>query len=336
VQSIPEDLLRPYLEATDELASWDVLADWVHEQGPALSPAMAPDGARFWAIDRRELTHRGFLRWAGERGPSLYALEPVLRASRSLLDELRVTADWHGPHALVFGTAPPHQPPQHRVLPTVLEAVLAAAPVALRRLEVWLPPNPPWGPQDDCLTQLAPLARQRPPSARHLTLRTPARGLLALLREVAQHRWQSIRFRAPLTSQDLAELDAIAAATAGTRFFRYGAVQGTRHVPLAPDPDEWELTLHGVACLLEPGRGLAASQFEFMLGEFDLRLDTELGLLTLDRTLAPRPGTVLVDDTPLVEARRLWPGVTRLVWTSREGARREGTLELRSATGPRR
>ncbi len=329
--SIPPALLDAYLEAKDELASWDVLADWVHEQGPSDAVALAPDGARYWALDRRDLTHRGFLRWVGDRGPKLYELEPVLRAPRSLLHELRVAADWHGPHTVIFGAAYVAQPPQERVLPTVLEAVLASCPATLRRLEVWLPPNPLWRPQDDCLSQLEPLTRQRPASLRHLTLRLPARGLVALLGQVAQHRWTSLRFRAPLSPADVEAVEALAAATPETRFVRHGAEQPTPHVHAEPDPDEWSLTLGEHTFRLEPGRGLALGAFEVALGEFDLRLNPELGLMTLERSLAPRPGEVFIDDTPLVGPRLLRPGLTRLSWAPNEGPVRRGRLELRPA-----
>jgi hypothetical protein len=331
MQSIPPPLLDAYLEAEDELASWDVLADWVHEQGPSDLAHLAPDGARFWALDRRELTHRGFLHWVGDRGPTLNQLEPVLRAPRSLLHELRVTADWHGPHAVIFGAAFVAQPPQDAVLPAVLEAVLASTPPTLRRLEVWLPANPMWRPQDDCFTQLSPLTRQRPPSARHLTLRTPARGLADLLRHVAEYRWQSIRFRAPLSAQDAAAVETLAAATPWTRFVRYGVTQSTPNVRAAPDPDEWELRMNDQAFVLEPGRGLSASPLEFLLRELDLRLNSALGMMTLERSLSPRPGEVLVDDTPLVGPRLLRPGLTRLAWQPDEGPVRQGRLELRPA-----
>lgn len=312
----PPQLLASVEAAPDDLSRWDVLEDWALENAPGLARAPAslpaPEGYTFRAHWRCGLATHGFLQCSSQLAPSLYHLEPLLRApALRLLTSLRVGIDWPRSNVVLFGLSPVQQPPTSvpsTIAPAVLSAVLASAPPELRRLGVWLPANPPWSDREDATTQLAPLLRQRPLTAEHLELRIPRRGALKLVTALATMRWRSITLASPLDGREVQQLAELGRAHRDVSF----VLVRMPNAPPAPapltaidDPDDALVTLStGERHLL---RVVGTSVPE--LDAAGVVLNRELGLWELSRSdVLPSRAVVEVNGAPLLRPLPLRSG----------------------------
>ncbi|MFT3714153.1 MAG: hypothetical protein QM817_41350 [Archangium sp.] len=326
MSSLPQSLLTQYESAVDREAAWVPLADWVLEQQSALvgsrPPPLEPVHGTLEFVS--QLARRAYLHWVGERAASQFALEPMLRhESCALVDELRVSSHWPGSRVMLFGSvssASAAAPPA-RLLPAVINAALASAPALLRRFEVWIPKNPPWADADDCRTQLEPLLRQRPRLAQHLVLRAPRRGLVELVRGVADNRWRTVTIAAPLVPEDVTQLSKIAARFQDVSF---QVIDETRRDVLAsnlafvrdPDACTLEVTVEGQTTkgATAPGRMLPG-ELEHALLALGLDFVTDLGMNALAPRAVVKRGQLKLNSRVLLEPHFLRDGVVDVTWT---------------------
>ncbi|MCA3016166.1 MAG: zinc-ribbon domain-containing protein [Myxococcaceae bacterium] len=217
----PAEFLELLASRPQDPGVWKVLEDWLLERrlGVGLNTAhllQTETGVTVHTHRRCGLAARGTVSTLDCRPPPRGELAAMFEhREMAVLHDLRVCASWPSVPAIIDGARPPDP---RRVIPGLLEQVLAFAPPRLASLAVWLDPNPGWGPTDDCLSQLEPLTRLRPSSATHLELRAPTRGLLKLLRPVARQGWQTLRVRAPFSVEELGSLGELAAATPSVDF----------------------------------------------------------------------------------------------------------------------
>lgn len=302
-------------EVVDAVAegNWLALDSWLQaQQVDALPPTPLPSGEleEFWARWYRGFATEGFLQSTARTPMSLYGLQPLLRApALQVLQHLHVSAHWPGPEALVFGPHAPRVLKPAKLLPALVESVLATAPASLRHLSVWLPQNPPWNGEDDCVSQLAPLTRLRPWRAHHLTLRAPSKGLLQLLGLLANSGWATITVKSKLGDDELTQLRTLAHQTPRVHFevMQSGAQcksLGPSNLWWVDDAARATVEVDGRGIELEPNRGLLPQALAALFAPLGLTLKSELGFweLSLHRLAGDR---AFLNGEPFTSPRAL-------------------------------
>jgi hypothetical protein len=346
VSLLPDELIEAYESASDREAAWVPLADWVHEQRPAVLGARPPQleqaNCELELVSR--IPRRAFVNWVDDRPASQFALESLLRHEAcALVDELRLGSVWPGSPVMLFGTVGPaaqaRRPPAS-LLPALLNAALASAPPLLRRLEVWIPKNPPWRVDDDCRSQLEPLLRQRPRLAEHLVIRAPRKGLVEFVRRAAANRWRVITLAAPFSSDDLSHVELTAAQYPDVTF---QLVDASRRERLAPnlafvaDPDTCvlEVTVAGTTTKgsTAPGRMLEAPLHQALL-ILGVDFDTDLGRNALRPRAIVGRGELKANARLVLEPFFLRDGTVEIVWAPAQQPQVSGRVRRIVSSSP--
>lgn len=342
---LPDELLEAHENASDRETAWVPLADWVHEQRPAVLGARPPQleqaNCELEFVSR--IPRRAFVNWVDDRPASQFALEGLLRHEAcALVDELRLGSVWPGSPVMVFGAVASAAQARRRpesLLPALLTAAIASSPPLLRRLEVWIPKNPPWR-DDDCRSQLEPLLRQRPRLAEHLVIRAPRKGLVEFVRRAADNRWRVITLAAPFSSDDLAHLQLTAAQHPAVALQLVDANRSDRLAPnlaFVRDPDTCvlEVTVAGTTTKgsTAPGRMLEAPLHQALLS-LGVDFDTDLGRNALRPRATVGRGELKVNARPLLEPFFLRDGTVEVVWTPAHQPQVSGRVRRVVGTSP--